>query len=107
MGTQTAKIGVSKFPLRLMPSVRHGAEEFASREGVSLNQFINVAIAERVAHLRHEAWVNRRAKVTEASIAKAMALLDRGGDLPVQPVDELPEGYVSPIRRAKAANSHG
>jgi len=39
MNTQSGKIGLSKFPLRLMPSVRHGAEEFAAKEGVSLNQF--------------------------------------------------------------------
>ncbi len=39
-----AKVTVSKFPLRLMPSVRQGAEKLSAREGVSLNQFINVAV---------------------------------------------------------------
>jgi hypothetical protein len=102
MQTQPEKPGPSKFPLRLLPSVRHSAEEFASREGVSLNQFINVAIAEKVAHLRHEAWLRRRAKVTDASIARVLALLERGGNQPVEPGDELPEGYL-PVRAGKAS----
>ena len=95
MNTQSGKIGLSKFPLRLMPSVRHGAEEFAAKEGVSLNQFINVAVAERLAHLQHQAWIERRGKVTEESIARALSLLDRGRNLPVEAGDELPDGYVS------------
>lgn len=83
----------SKFPLRLMPSMRKGAEQFSAKEGVSLNQFINVAIAEKVAHLEHEEWLQRRKKVTNASITEALQILDRGGNQPPEPGDELPEGY--------------
>lgn len=43
-----------------MPSVRRTAEEFSEKEGVSLNQFINVAVAEKLAHLEHEEWARKR-----------------------------------------------
>jgi len=43
---QTAR---SNFPLRLPASVRRVAELAAAEDGVSLNQFINVAVAEKAA----------------------------------------------------------
>ena len=57
MATQARKTAIPKFPLRLMPSVRRTAEVFSEKEGVSLNQFINVAVAEKLAHLEHEEWL--------------------------------------------------
>ena len=54
MATEARKTAIPKFPLRLMPSVRRTAEVFSEKEGVSLNQFINVAVAEKLAHLEHE-----------------------------------------------------
>lgn len=91
-------VTMSKFPLRLMPSVRKVAEDFSEREGVSLNQFINVAVAEKLAHLQHEEWVARRPKPTSAAIARALNVLDRPtGHSPAEG-DELPKGYIS-VRR--------
>ncbi|MGH9598264.1 MAG: hypothetical protein ACRD27_00255 [Terracidiphilus sp.] len=86
---------IQKFPLRLMPSVRTVAEEFSQREGVSLNQFINVAVAEKLAHLQHEQWLASRPKPTAARIAKALAVLDRPTGIAPESGDELPEGYAS------------
>ena len=57
MPVSQKKVLVSKFPLRLMPSVRRVAENFSQKEGVSLNQFINIAVAEKPAHLQHEGMV--------------------------------------------------
>lgn len=98
------KATMNKFPLRLMPSVRRVAEQFSQQEGVSLNQFINVAVAEKLAHLQHEEWLARRAKVTDASIAKAMEILDRPTKRAAESGDELPQGYVS-VRRRYSHNS--
>jgi hypothetical protein len=39
------------FPLRLAASSRERAEEFAAAEAVSINNFINLAVAERVSRL--------------------------------------------------------
>jgi hypothetical protein len=93
------KVIVNKFPLRLMPSVRRVAEDFSQKEGVSLNQFINVAVAEKLAHLQHEEWLARRPKATDASIAKALEILDRPTRAAVEAEDMLPKGYVSMRRK--------
>ncbi len=86
---------MSKFPLRLMPSVRRVAEDFSLKEGVSLNQFINVAVAEKIVHLQHEEWLASRPKPTAERIARVLAILDRPTQSASDPGDELPEGYVS------------
>ena len=94
MATELRKISGSRFPLRLMPSIRRTAEVFSEQEGVSLNQFINVAVAEKLAHLEQEQWMRRRRPFTKADAEEATALLDKAGSMPVEPGDELPEGYV-------------
>ncbi|WP_263385957.1 toxin-antitoxin system HicB family antitoxin [Granulicella arctica] len=88
-----------RFPLRLMPSIRKNAEAFSEKEGVSLNQFINVAVAERLAHLEHDEWVHNRKLPNSAKILEAMNVLDQlGSDLPDKG-DELPKDYL-PQRRS-------
>jgi hypothetical protein len=101
MPANEKKVAVSKFPLRLMPSVRRGAEDFSQKEGVSLNQFINVAVAEKLAHLQHAEWLARRPKATSGSIAKALQILDRPTGHAPEDGEKLPEGYVS-VRRKYA-----
>jgi hypothetical protein len=76
-----------------MPSVRRAAEVFSEKEGVSLNQFINVAVAEKLAHLEHEEWARRRKQPTKELAARALNLLDKAGNTPVDAGDELPKGY--------------
>lgn len=96
------KVTVNKFPLRLMPSVRRVAEDFSQKEGVSLNQFINVAVAEKLAHLQHEEWLAHRPKASSGSIARALQILDRPTGHAPEEVDKLPKGYV-PARRKYSA----
>jgi hypothetical protein len=91
MSSEIEKRPIAKFPLRLMPSVRRTAEVFSRKEGVSLNQFINVAVAEKLAHLEHEEWAHGRKRPTEALAARALSLLDKAGGVPVEAGDELPE----------------
>lgn len=98
MPIRQKKAVVSKFPLRLMPSVRQVAERLSRQEGVSLNQFINLAVAEKVVYLQHEEWLERRSRISHDSIAKALQILDRPSKRRPEPGDELPEGYVS-VRR--------
>jgi len=45
----------ASYPLRLQASVMAEARRVAKSEGVSLNQFINVAVAEKVSAVRTEA----------------------------------------------------
>jgi len=73
---------------------------YSEKEGVSLNQFINVAVAEKLAHLEHEEWVRNRRKPSKELAARALSLLDRAGSRPINYLclDELPKGYRSKHR---------
>ena len=99
MPASQKKIAVNKFPLRLMPSVRRVAVDFSQKEGVSLNQFINVAVAEKLAHLQHEEWLARRPKATSILVSKALRILDRPTRHAAEEEDMLPKGYVSIHRK--------
>lgn len=106
MQTNSRKATSNKFPLRLMPTVRKGAERFSQLEGVSLNQFINVAIAEKLAHLEHDEWLARRAKPTAARISRALEILDRPAGHEPDPDYRLPERYASRPSKPPAARGN-
>ena len=78
----------SNYALRLQASIKKEAERLAKAEGTTLNQFINVAVAEKVAALRTADYFRERAK--RADVPGALALLDSlGGDEPPREGDEL------------------
>jgi hypothetical protein len=95
MPANQRKTATNKFPLRLMPSVRKAAEQLSTQEGVSLNQFINLAVAEKVALMQHQEWLAARPKPSAARTAQVLAFLDEPTGNPPEASDELPEGYVS------------
>ena len=103
MATEARKNAVPKFPLRLMPSVRRTAEVFSEKEGVSLNQFINVAVAEKLAHMEHDEWTRNRKAPTKELATRALALLEKAGTKEPEHGDALPKGYKpSPGVRARS-----
>jgi hypothetical protein len=65
------------FALRLQPSLLDEARQMAEAEGVALNQFINVAVAEKLSALRTEKYFAER--VARADIPKALTILKRAG----------------------------
>lgn len=67
----------SNFALRLQPSLLDEARRVAEAEGVALNQFINVAVAEKVAAVRTAAYFRERA--ARGSVAGAKAVLEKAG----------------------------
>jgi hypothetical protein len=79
----------SNFALRLQPSLMDEARKVAETEGVALNQFINVAVAEKLSALRTESYFTERA--ARADIPRALDILARAGKgkAPVKG-DELP-----------------
>ena len=82
----------SNFALRLQPALLDEARKAASTEGVALNQFINVAVAEKLSAIRTAAFFEERLK--RADIKAAKAILARAGvGNPPMPGDELPPGY--------------
>ena len=75
--------------LRLQQSLLDEARRVAEAEGVALNQFINVAVAEKLSALRTEDYFRERRE--RGDVAKAKRLVKRAGrgNAPV-PGDELP-----------------
>lgn len=58
MPKENTRLG--SFPLRLPHSMRRQANDLAHREGLSLNQFIGLAVAEKITRLEQAAWLERR-----------------------------------------------
>ena len=88
----------SNFALRLQPSLLEEARKLAEAEGVALNQFINVAVAEKLSALRTESYLGERAR--RADLDKALQILTRAGsgNEPMQG-DELPEAEAKSGKR--------
>ena len=79
----------SNYALRLLTSLKAEAEKVAAEEGTTLNQFINVAVAEKLATLRTAQYFQTRA--ARADLAAFDRLLARAGDEPPRPGDEIIE----------------
>lgn len=67
----------SNVALRLQVSLLEEARRVSASEGVALNQFINVAVAEKIAALRTEDYFREGAK--RGNIARALRVLQRAG----------------------------
>jgi hypothetical protein len=51
---------ISTYPLRLPRSIRASVERVSKREGVSINQFVSIAVAEKLAMLEAETYFKER-----------------------------------------------
>jgi hypothetical protein len=79
----------TNYPLRVPASIMEEAKKAAAQDGVSLNQFISTALAEKVAALRAEAVLRERAK--RADRRKFDNVMSRAGSTLPRERDELPE----------------
>jgi len=71
----------STYPLRLPKSIKAAAEKIAREEGVSMNQFIATAVAEKLAAMKTATFFNERRQ--RADLATFSELLNRpDGELP-------------------------
>ena len=77
--------------LRLPESVHAKLAELAEQEGISINQLINSAVAEKLAALMTQEYLARRAEKGSARRFDAVLRKVPGGE-PV-PGDELPRNY--------------
>ncbi len=65
---------MSTLSLRLPESLHKSARELAKKEKVSINQLVTLALAEKVAALETEDYLEKRARhASEAKFDKAMA----------------------------------
>ena len=74
-----------QFPTSLHKNLR----ELAEREGISVDQFVATAVAEKIAALTTEAYLAERA--SRASRAQYEAALAEVPDVEPEPYDKLPE----------------
>jgi hypothetical protein len=78
----------SNYALRLPNSLKVEAEKLAAEDGTTLNQFISVAVAEKVAAMKTVAWLTERGR--RADVSKALGILSRAGtESPLQDGDEV------------------
>ena len=87
-GGTAAKMTRSNVALRLQTSLLKEARRVSEAEGVALNQFINVAVAEKLSAIRTEGYFRERAE--RGDVGKAKRILRRAGlGNPPMPGDEL------------------
>lgn len=76
------------YPLRLPTSLKNAVAEVSREDGTSINQFVTVAVAEKLSAMRTERFfAERRAG---ADIEAARRILFRDGGQPPAPEDRLP-----------------
>lgn len=76
----------STFPLRLPRSIRAGVDRASKREGVSVNQFVSIAVAEKLAMLEAETYFAERQ--ARADLKAFDRLMERNGGEPPREGDE-------------------
>lgn len=80
------------YALRLPQSLKNALAEVAKRDGTSINQFITVAIAEKISALETARFFEERRE--RANLDAFYQILNRAGDEPARDGDELPESTV-------------
>jgi len=78
---------LSTYPLRLPRSVRNGVEQFSKQDGISINQFVSIAVAEKLAMLQAEVYFSERR--ARADMTAFDRLMGRSGGEPPRAGDEI------------------
>ena len=77
------------YPLRLPASLKRAVAEVSREDGTSINQFVTVAVAEKLSAMRTERFfAERRAG---ADVEAARRILFRDGGQPPAPEDRMPQ----------------
>jgi hypothetical protein len=77
---------ISTYPLRLPKSLKDEVAKIAKRDGASVNQFIAIAVAEKISALQTEDFFAERAKGVNPDAFRA--ILFRSGGEPPRSGDE-------------------
>jgi len=76
----------STYPLRLPKSLKEAVEKLSKEDGTSINQFVTVAVAEKVSALRTQEYFQARRE--RADVDGALQVLSRSGGEPPRDGDE-------------------
>jgi hypothetical protein len=79
---------LSTYPLRLPRSLKEAVEQASRRDGTSMNQFVAMAVAEKLAALETASFFSERGQ--RADLAQFDAILNRQGGQPPALGDEMP-----------------
>jgi hypothetical protein len=79
---------VQTYPLRLPISLKAAVESLSKEDGTSMNQFVVMAVAEKVSAMSTAAFFEKHA--AKADLATFRRILNRKGGEPPRPGDELP-----------------
>ena len=80
---------MATYPLRLPRSLKDAVSAAATRDGTSMNQFIAIAVAEKLAVLNTEQFFSERRQLGDKTLLRE--LLTRDGGEPPRSGDELPD----------------
>jgi hypothetical protein len=94
---------MSTLSLRLPESLHRRLAEVAAREGVSINQLISSAVAEKMSALLTEEYLEKRAK--RGSREKFANALAKVPDVKAEPSDKLPARATSPAAEPATARN--
>jgi hypothetical protein len=89
---------MSTLSLRLPESIHRNLKSLAEREGISINQLINSAVAEKLAALMTEDYLEQRA--ARGTRRKLKALLAKVPDVEPEKRDQTPAGLARRRKRA-------
>ena len=78
----------STYPLRLPKSLKDAVEQASRKDGTSMNQFVAMAVAEKISALETATFFSVRQQ--RADYEKFDAIMSRQGGLPPIIGDELP-----------------
>ena len=73
--------------MRLPRSIRAGIEKLSKQDGISINQFVSIAAAEKLAIMQAETYFAER--IAKADMAAFDRVMQRGGREPPREGDEL------------------
>jgi hypothetical protein len=94
----------ASYALKLPLSIKNAAQRLAKEDGVSLNQWISVAVAQKIGAVESAADFLKR-KAGHAKAIEMLAFLDRAGNEPPLPTDQLPPALAAK-RRGSSARGH-
>lgn len=77
----------STFPLRLPVSMKTAFEKISERDGTSMNQFLVIAAAEKIAAMETERFFEERGNRAERKVFRR--ILNRKGGEPPRPGDTI------------------
>jgi len=88
---------LSTYPLRLPHSIRASVAHMAKEDGISINQFVSIAVAEKLAMMQAQTYLAERS--ARADLNAFDQLMMRPGGEPARAGDEMPTPRKAAARR--------